>query len=199
MVNYEKIYISASEMYNFIGKIPNKTAETACYKKIAKIFGGHVGGDGIITEAIQWGIDNEKLAKKWIERTTGIVFSTCDSTLHATLPISATPDGYNKQKNITLEIKCPNSDTHIKYISSIFDNDTLKKTAPEYYWQVQTQMLVFGAEKAFFCTFDPRLDKSTIGLKIVNILPEEEAFAEIEEKATFWVNFIKKTIQNILR
>lgn len=66
------------------------------------------------------------------------------------------PDGLGK--DFIVEIKCPfNSHEHLQH-SMLKDADDLKDYAPEYYWQMQANMLFANREQAFFVSYDPRFE-----------------------------------------
>lgn len=66
------------------------------------------------------------------------------------------PDGLGK--DFVLEIKCPfNSSEHLQHLLLQTDDD-LKDYAPEYYWQIQANMLFANREQGIFVSYDPRFD-----------------------------------------
>lgn len=191
----EKFSIGASEAHLFMGKIPNKTAESAVYKKIAKMYGGRISGDGYISAEMEWGIINEEDALKMASFELDAHFIKPDTIYHDNYPIHATPDGYSEKKKQVLEIKCPNSDTYIKYVANIFDNESMLLVCPEYYCQIQTQMLVFDADSGYFVAYDPRIKHNPI--HIIRIEKDTKIINEIIEKTAYWADFATKVINKI--
>lgn len=191
----EKFSIGASEAHLYMGKIPNKTAESAVYKKIAKMYGGRVSGDGYMSSEMEWGIVNEEDALKMASFELGLDFYKPDTIYLDEYPIHASPDGFCRATRQVMEIKCPNSDTYIKYIANIFDGETLKATCPEYYWQMQTQMYVFFAKSGYFVAYDPRIKHNPI--KYVMIQRNDDDIKEMLEKVVYWDKFAKDIINKI--
>jgi hypothetical protein len=65
------------------------------------------------------------------------------------------PDGIINEVDI-LEVKCPYAiDTQVDYLL-LTDQWDLKRMFPEYYWQVQSNLLFTGKEHGHFVAFDPR-------------------------------------------
>jgi putative phage-type endonuclease len=98
---------------------------------------------------MQWGTDTEPLARMAYESKTGRMVMETGFTKHATIPfVGASLDG-SIDADGGIEIKCPNTATHI---------DTLLKGmdaghAP----QIQFQMWVSGRQWIDFVSFDPRM------------------------------------------
>lgn len=105
--------------------------------------------DTFTSSAMQWGIDNEPIAKDAYIAETGSDVDEASFVEHELLAAGASPDGYVDTLGL-LEIKCPNSATHI---------ETLRTgTIPKYYYpQVQGQMWITGKTWCDFVSFDPRM------------------------------------------
>lgn len=64
-------------------------------------------------------------------------------------PLSASLDGYSKEQNSLLEIKCP-----LKGEKSQLWELAVKGHIPEYYlWQIKQQLVASGAEQAYFYVY----------------------------------------------
>jgi hypothetical protein len=111
-----------------------------------------------ISPAMQWGLDHEAEAVQAFAEYTGFkphmtgqsqefIGSSCGQ-------YGATPDGLIADY-AGLEIKCPNSITHMIY-ADVTSAETLLEIEPRYYWQIQGSMLVTGREKWWFASYDPR-------------------------------------------
>jgi putative phage-type endonuclease len=100
--------------------------------------------------AMQWGTDNEPLARKAYEFMTDNAVEQVGFVAHPLIEMSgASPDGLVGADGL-LEIKCPNTATHI---------DTLLNQAIPYKYIVQMgwQMACTGRQWCDFVSFDPRL------------------------------------------
>ena len=107
--------------------------------------------------AMEWGVEHELEAVGQFESMTGIrvnhtgehqqfILSECGQW-------GGTPDGITFESGV--EVKCPESKTHLLYLS-IIDADTLKAEESKYYWQVQAYMQLTGKNHWHFVSYDPR-------------------------------------------
>jgi len=106
--------------------------------------------EGFSSAAMQWGTETEPQARAAYELMTGAEVVEEGFVAHPTIEgFGASPDGLVGDDGL-LEIKCPNSATHI---------DTLlaEKVPAKYVTQMQVQMLCTGRQWCDFVSFDPRL------------------------------------------
>lgn len=107
-------------------------------------------GDGFSNAAMEWGTATEPQARAAYAFLTDTDVVEVGFVEHPSIPmLGASPDGL--VGNIGLvEIKCPNTATHI--------NTLLSETVPEKYrLQMHVQMMCAGREWCDFVSFDPRL------------------------------------------
>lgn len=128
--------------------------------------------EGYTNSAMQWGIDTEPRAKAAYSFTLGEPIVECAFAVHDKIPsFGASPDGLVGDDGL-LEIKCPNSATHI---------ETLLRGGVEgkYFTQMQAQLACTGRKWCDFVSFDPRLPaEMQIFLKRIE---RDDAFIEIME------------------
>lgn len=194
-------YFTGSQIYNLMvsgrkkDEMFGKTAISYIYKVASeralpdKILNDEYSFDiynqlvNATSKTMEWGHDNEELAAKKFSDYTGIRIEKCGSYRHPTIPyLSASPDRIFRTKSGGIgivEIKCPLPSTFIQYRAEIKDSETLKAVKPEYWWQIQTEMMCSGARTAFFVAFCP-FNKSY--LHVVKIEADEAAFKVIEER-----------------
>jgi len=105
------------------------------------------------SHAMQWGIDNEPLARDAYQFYSGLPVEEVAFIIHPEIDMSgASPDGLVGDNGM-LEIKCPNTATHIAFL--------LDQTIPQkYLYQMQWQMAC--AERAWcdFVSYDPRMPEN---------------------------------------
>lgn len=102
------------------------------------------------TAAMQWGIDHEDEARAMYEANTGELVDLAGFIPHPSIPwFGASPDGLVGDNGL-LEIKCPNTTTHLKRIAAGVVPD-------EYKPQMLVQLLCTGREWCDFVDYDPRL------------------------------------------
>lgn len=127
--------------------------------------------EGWTSAAMQWGIDNEPLARLRYELLSGNTVEECGFFAHETLMAGASPDGLIDDDGL-LEIKCPNTATHIETLR--------KQEVPyQYYWQVMGQMWITGRKWCDFVSFDPRMPKNA-QIFIKTVERDEEAIKRLE-------------------
>jgi len=134
------------------------------------------------TAAMQWGVDNEDTARLAYELETGLTVATTGMYIHDTLAAAVSPDGLVETDGL-LEIKCPNTATHI---------ETLKrKTVPQYYyWQVIGQLWLTGRDWCDFVSYDPRLIENA--QMIIIRVEREESQEYIDELAEAVETFLQE-------
>lgn len=139
--------------------------------------------DGFETRAIQWGRDTESLARAVYEIFRGVKIEEV-GFIERDEYVGCSPDGLVGEHGL-VEIKCPNSDTHLQY-------RTIEgRLAEEYKWQVQGQLWVSGRAWCDLCSFDPRYTDPFKRLFVVRIERDEAAIARIESRVTYAIEAIK--------
>ena len=105
---------------------------------------------GFSSAAMQWGIETEPQARMAYEIMTGATVIETGFVLHPTIPgFGASPDGLIDDNGL-VEIKCPNTATHIETLLS-------EGVQNKYITQMHVQMLCTGRDWCDFVSFDPRL------------------------------------------
>ena len=127
---------------------------------------------GFISPAMQWGIGQEPAARAAYEMRTGELVATVGFVDHPTILMAgASPDGLVGSDGL-LEIKCPNSATHIEYLRG---NIPLK-----YQLQMQWQMACTVRAWCDFMSYDPRMPD---GLQISIQRVKRENIDQLEDDA----------------
>lgn len=135
-----------------------ETAMTYIRERLSELITG-VPKD-VWSPAIQWGLDHEDEAKGVYSDLTG---NTLTDDCFAPLEDfgGGSVDSFINADGL-LEIKCPNSDTHLEnlLLAAKKPNEAyLKAEKRELYWQVQNNMLCTGRKWAHFVSYDPRFPK----------------------------------------
>lgn len=143
-----------------------------------------------VTQAMQWGIDTEPLARYRYLIASGNKVEECGFYAHKTLMAGASPDGL-VGKDGSLEIKCPNTATHIETL-------VIQEVPKQYYWQIMGQLWMTGRKWCDFVSFDPRLPDNA-SLFIKRIPRDAEAIKKLEisvreflQEVALECKFIKK-------
>ena len=171
--------ITGSRVKDCVSKLKSgersKAAKTIKGKIVAERLTG-VSADGDISnlKAVQHGIVTEEFAVKAFEAKTGKTVQLVGLIDHPTLPMcGASPDGLIDDDAV-LEIKCPNSATHIEYLKGNCIPD-------EYHEQTLWQLACTGRTKVYFVSYDPRMPPAN-QLLIVEDVPDVAEIRALEEQ-----------------
>lgn len=151
------------------------------------IIAERITGDSIgigTTAAMQWGIDHEDDARTAYEAHTGEVVDLAGFILHPSIHwLGASPDGLVGDDGL-VEIKCPNTVTHLKRIGA-------RVVPEEYKPQMLVQLLCTGRKWCDFVDYDPRLQGpyERHRLFVVRYEPTAEELDDAMQKC---VNFLKE-------
>ena len=130
--------------------------------------------EGYKSTAMQRGNDLEAEARNWYQLETGESVEEVSFIDHPKINFAgASPDGLVGAEGL-IEIKCPNTATHI---------ETLRKKEPidRYYKQMQWQMAVTGRKWCDFVSFDNRLPDN-LAYFCKRIPRDEAVIQEIEQE-----------------
>lgn len=144
--------ITASRIADMLATI--KTGESASRRNYrAELVAERLSGspiDSFVSSAMKWGIEQEIFARAAYEMATGKFVDNSGFIDHPAIKMcGASPDGLIEDDGI-VEIKCPNTDTHISYLKA-------GKVPSEYEKQMMWQMAVTGRKWNDFVSFDPRM------------------------------------------
>lgn len=135
--------------------------------------------EGFTSAAMQWGVDNEDTARLRYELATDNDVDECGFFTHDSLMAGASPDGLIGEVGV-LEIKCPNSATHIETLKT-------QRVPYQYYWQVIGQMWITNRQWCDFVSFDPRMPDNA-QLFIIRVERDEEAVKRLATEVEAFLN-----------
>lgn len=162
--NYIKPDFTAKTALNYIYK---KASERLLKWEIVNdddAFMEYLSQNSISTRSMQWGTDNEPYAKKrYANKIRGEVLEYGMQTYvhNGIILFGDSPDGIievSKSERGSLEIKCPDSSTHIVYCTMKDESDLLK-IEQDYYIQCQGHIMANDADWCDFVSYDPRMQK----------------------------------------
>lgn len=182
-----------------------KVTASCIHKVMAKLKDGRPGADrnnyhaqlvterltGTVAEsysnaAMQWGTETEPQARAMYRFDTGLDAEETGFAPHPTIGMSgASPDGLVGEDGL-LEIKCPNSATHI---ATLTDAPIDRK----YLLQMQWQMACTGRAWCDFASFDPRLPIE-MQLHVRRVDRDDKLIAEIEAEVTAFLAQVDETV-----
>lgn len=172
---------TASEIYKIMTEPRNKKdreaglwsegAMTYILTKVAEEITGQVHETSAAYPLV-WGEDMEPQAKEYFTRVTG------KAVMHAGFKVfnphaGGSPDGFVEDGLI--EIKCPyNSTNQVNYLR-LQSGLEIAIAYPEYWWQMQANMIFNKRDKTYFVAYDPRFpDKYKMKILEVFANPEDQ-------------------------
>jgi len=141
-----------------------------------------------VTKDMQWGIDHELEAIEEFEKRTNFkVDKTGINQELITLGknIGGTPDGLIG-KDSGIEVKCPKSTTHFKYLN-VANQEDLKNVCADYYWQIQGVLYITGRKSWYFISYDPRFKNKAQQLQFIEVKPDKEDQKFLKDRLTLAV------------
>lgn len=181
--------VTASRVADVMAKLKNggEAAVRASYK--AELLCErltHLTYEHYVSPSMQWGIDNEPLAKASYEIATGFAISSGGLAMHPKIKwLMASPDGLVHDDGL-VECKCPNTSTHLDYILA-------GVVPPEYHWQMLCQMACAERKWCDFVSYDPRLPDS-LQLFIRRLEWDGERIAKMEQEVEKFIAEIEDEI-----
>ena len=141
--------------------------------------------------AMNWGVETEPQARAAYEVMTGNFVDQIAFVDHPTIAMfGCSPDGLVDDNGL-IEIKCPNSATHLEYL----ETQTIPK---KYITQMQTQLCVTGRQWCDFVSFDPRLPEP-LNLLIIRVERDDEYISMIESEAIKFLQEVQNKVDNLLK
>jgi len=141
--------------------------------------------------AMQWGVDQEDNARKAYEAHTGTFVDEMGIAFHPVLKHThASPDGLVGDDGL-LEIKCPNTTTHIETLKS-------QKVPSKYMNQMLWQMRCVDRQWCDYVSFDPRLPQH-LQLFVKRVERDDVAIAELEAKVAEFLTEVECEIDELNR
>ena len=138
---------------------------------------------------MQHGIEQECFARIKYEEKFDLFVEQIGFVKHPTIEFfGASPDGLVGDDGM-LEIKCPNSKTHIKYL-----NDG--KPPSKYIPQMQCQMAVTGRKWCDFVSFDPRMPEG-LDFFVVRLNRDDVYIKEMETKVEKFLSEVENELSQL--
>ena len=163
--------------------VRNYRAQLVCERLTGVVEESYTNG------AMQRGTELEPLARECYEFIKGVTVQQIGFVHHPTIPQSgASPDGLIEDAGL-VEIKCPNSATHIDYL--------LENVPPAaYVKQMMWQMACTGRQWVDFVSYDPRLPEE-MQLFIVRLERDEAMIKEMETAVIAFNQSVERMISDL--
>jgi putative phage-type endonuclease len=141
--------------------------------------------------AMQHGTETEPMARMAYEAETGQIVTEVAMIQHPTIEMSgASPDGLVGVDGL-VEIKCPNTSTHIATLLS-------DKAPSGYIPQMMWQMACTGRQWCDFVSFDPRMPED-MQLFIKRVNRDDALIAEYEAEVVKFLGEVQETVDRLIQ
>lgn len=182
-------YVSASSISDVMSKGKGITRKNYLMRIVAERLTKQTG-DKYSNASMEWGVNTEPLARMSYENTYDRFVDKTGFWKHPMIEwLGASPDGLVDTDGL-IEIKCPNTTTHIEYL---FEN----KVPNEYYKQIQCQLWVTGREWCDFISFDPRLPEKS-QLFVIRTGRDEDLIKEMESEVVLFLDEVQQMIRKLV-
>lgn len=184
-------FVTASRIKDVQAKIKSgEAASRANYRAelVAQRLTGQVQ-ESFTNSAMERGTELEPFARATYEIRFGEVVEETGFVKHPRIKwTGASPDGLVGKDGL-LEIKCPNTSTHIGYL--------LAGTAPlQYVPQMTWQVACTGRKWCDFASYDPRMPEQ-LQLFVVRFTPTAEQITETEKEVIAFLAEIDETVKKL--
>lgn len=168
---------------------PSVTRENYMYELATERL-TNIPTESFTSPAMTWGTENEDMARTAYEVFKGVFVSELPWVAHPSIAnAGCSPDGLVDDKLGLVEIKCPNTKTHIEYI--------LKgEPAKTYYNQMMWQMACTGRQYVDFVSYDPRLPVD-LELFVARLQRDEEQIQLITEEVIKFDNEVTQLVNKL--
>lgn len=148
-----------------------------------------------VTQAMQWGLDNEAMARRAAAFEIDADIEPVGFVLHPRLEgVGASPDGlvHDADGEVGLiQIKCPTTKVHVASLTG-------KGIDATYVWQMQMELACTGLGWCWFVSFDPRLPDH-LQLHREKVTRDEELISSLEAEAELFLHELEDMIELLHR
>jgi putative phage-type endonuclease len=185
--------VTGSRVCDVMAKLKRKEGEAACRQNyraelVCEILTGR-SAEHYVSPAMQWGMDNEVLARNAYEIEFDVQTIQVGFAVHPEIRrFGASPDGLVGTDGL-VEFKCPTTQTHIDYIIS-------GEIPTEYRWQMFAEMACAERQWCDFVSYDPRLPKS-LQLFVRRLERDDSCIREMEAEVLSFLSEVDFLIERL--
>lgn len=186
--------VTASRIADLIAKTKtgrSASRDTYMCELVAERLTG-VPAERFVNDAMRWGTEHEGKAREAFSFEEAVIVTQVGFVEHPDIPMSgASPDGLIGTDDL-LEIKCPNTSTHLGYVE---DGIVPKRYIPQITWQAACT----GAQYAHFVSYDPRLPVGLDYFRAPRMEIDQAYVKEIESEVRFFLGELDERVNHLLR
>ncbi len=184
--------VTASRICDVVAKgrsdAPSISQENYRAQIVAERLSGRVA-ESFSSAAMAWGTETEPQARACYTLQTGNAVVECGFVPHPGIEMAgASPDGLVGDDGL-VEIKCPNTSTHIKTLLA-------RKAPAEYLKQMQWQMACTGRAWCDFVSFDPRVGDDH-ALTVIRVLRDDDDIRDLEMKVANFLSMVAVDVEEL--
>ena len=185
--------VTASRISDVLAKIKSGEAASRIDYR-AQLVAERISGkptESFTNAAMQWGTEHEPFARAAYELSTDSFVEQVGLIRHPEIIMTgASPDGLVSHDGL-VEIKCPNTATHIEYALS-------GKPPAKYQNQMLWQMECTGREWCDFVSFDPRMPED-MKLFIVRFDRDQQRIDDMKDEVINFICEVEEEIQRLYK
>lgn len=184
--------LGASQVAKALAKGKGSAESATRRNLIAELVAARLTGvppEGFTTPAMQWGIDNEPLARAMYEIASGVFVDEEGWIPHPTIEgTGCSPDGLVGSDGM-VEIKCPNTATHIDWLLA-------GEVPSEHQLQMLWQMEVAGRAWCDFVSFDPRMPED-LQLFVIRFNRDDERLDQVRAEVVKFLSDVAEKVEQL--
>lgn len=147
--------------------------------------------DGFTNDAMRWGTEKEPEAREFYSFVHGVKVQEVGLVLHPHIDMThASPDGLIGDHGL-VEIKCPNTSTHIATLLS-------QPPAPQYIKQMQWQMACTGRQWVDWVSYDPRMP-AEMQMFVARVERDPVMISELERQVSEFLAEVDETVSRLVK
>ena len=189
--------LTASRIADACSKTRSGAASAGHINLVAQLVAERLTGkaaDSFTSGPMQWGIDTEPAAREAYEFLRDISVEQVGFVDHPEIEMcGASPDGLVGDDGL-IEIKCPNTATHIATLKSPILKPAACPVPNKYLTQMQWQMACTNRKWCDFVSFDPRLPPR-MQIFIYRVERDDEAIADMADRAVEFLAEVNNTVK----
>jgi hypothetical protein len=153
---------TSSEIYKLMSEPKKKTevlsegAKTYIMQKVAERITG-ICEEVYVNNSMQWGVENEPIAVKWLSIIGDFNILETKFTYIEGMNYGGSGDGWIREIDSALEVKCLNTANHLAEIRLAESADSIRQNLSNRYWQITSDAYLRNASKCTLCWFDSRV------------------------------------------
>lgn len=184
--------VTASRVADVIAKTksgPSALRTNYLAELVAERLTGNVA-PSFTNDAMRWGTEQEPVARQAYEFREEVEVQQVGFVIHPTIEQSgASPDGLVMSSGL-VEIKCPNTATHIDTL--------LSQTIPaKYTTQMQWQMACTGRAWCDFVSFDPRMP-ADMQLFVCRLRRDQDLIIDLEREVSAFLSELDDKVSRLI-